>query len=266
MMMKEIQDEHTEIPESLLAALRHAKHVVVLTGAGISAESGIPTFRDAQTGLWERYDPQELATPEAFERDPGLVWEWYAYRRQLISERSPNPAHYALAVLEACVPRFTLITQNIDELHQRAGSREAIELHGSIHRCRCVGGEHLTREWSEGPDVPPRCADCGSLLRPDVVWFGEALPFDALAKAVAATQDADVFFSIGTSAVVYPAAALPLEAVEYGATTIEINPEPTPVTMMMDFVVEGPAGAVVPRLVAAAWPDQWARSEEGAEQ
>jgi NAD-dependent deacetylase len=260
MKMNDVHNPAVIVPEKLLAALRHAEHVVVLTGAGISAESGVPTFRDAQTGLWAKYDPQELATPEAFERNPGLVWDWYAYRRQLVSECAPNPAHLALAVLEKRVPRFTLITQNIDELHQRAGSRDPVELHGSIHRCRCLQGEHITRQWSDGPEVPPRCAECGSLLRPDVVWFGEALPFEAFARAVAATQDADVFFSIGTSAVVYPAAALPLEAVEHGATTVEINPEQTSVSVMMDFVVEGPAGVVLPRLVAAAWPEEAARS------
>jgi NAD-dependent deacetylase len=258
--MNDVSSADVLIPENLIAALRHAEHVVVLTGAGISAESGVPTFRDAQTGLWAKYDPQELATPEAFARNPRLVWDWYAYRRELISERAPNPAHLALALLERSVPRFTLITQNIDELHQRAGSRDPIELHGSIHRCRCTDGEHVTRQWSDGPDAPPRCVECGSLLRPDVVWFGEALPFDALAKAVAATQDADVFFSIGTSSVVYPAAALPLEAVEHGATTIEINPEQTSVSVMMDYIVEGPAGVVLPKLVAAAWPDQVSRN------
>lgn len=252
------------VPETLLSALRAAQHIAVLTGAGVSAESGVPTFRDAQTGLWANYDPQELATPEAFERNPLLVWEWYAYRRQLIGEKAPNPAHHALAALEKFVPKVTLITQNIDELHQRAGSHDAVELHGSIRRCRCVACEAVTREWDESGDLPPRCAHCGSMLRPDVVWFGEPLPFDAFARAVAATQDADVFFSIGTSSIVYPAAALPLEAVEHGATTIEVNPESTSVTVMMDYVFQGPAGLVLPKLITAAWPDQpLARGESG---
>ncbi len=258
--MNDAANANIKIPEKLLAALRQAEHVVVLTGAGTSAESGVPTFRDAQTGLWAQYDPQELATPEAFARNPRLVWDWYDYRRQLIRRCDPNPAHLALAALESYVPRLTLITQNIDELHQRAGSHDPIELHGSIHRCRCADADHLTREWEDGPEAPPRCAECGSALRPDVVWFGEALPFDALARAVAAAKDADLFFSIGTSSVVYPAAALPLEAVEHGATTVEINPQQTAVSIMMDYVVEGPAGVVLPRLLAAAWPDRVAGS------
>lgn len=259
--MSESPADRISIPEALVDALRRAQHVVVLTGAGISAESGVPTFRQAQTGLWANYDPEELATAAAFERDPRRVWEWYAWRRQLIAEAAPNAGHVALAALEARVPRFTLITQNIDELHRRAGSQETVELHGSIGRCRCVDCDEVTRDWTEGEDVPPRCRYCGGVLRPDVVWFGEALPFDALAKAVAATHEADLFFSIGTSSVVYPAAALPLEAVEYGATAVEINPEETPATVMMDFVLPGPAGHVLPRLVAAAWPD-WTAPEE----
>jgi NAD-dependent deacetylase len=243
------------IPEALVEALRHAQHVVVLTGAGISAESGVPTFREAQTGLWAQFKPEELATGEAFERDPRRVWEWYAWRRQLITSATPNAAHHALAAIERRVPRFSLITQNIDDLHQRAGSQETIELHGSITRCRCATCDEVALEWSEGDDVPPRCRTCGGMLRPDVVWFGEALPFDALARAVASTHDADLFFSIGTSTVVYPAAALPLEAIEYGATAVEINPEETPATVMMDYVLQGPAGRLLPALVASAWPD-----------
>jgi NAD-dependent deacetylase len=253
--MTETKNKENAFPEELLETLRAAKHIVILTGAGVSAESGVPTFRDAQTGLWANYDPHELATPEAFARNPRLVWEWYAFRRQLIGEKVPNPAHYALAAIENRVATVTLITQNIDELHQRAGSHETIELHGSIGRCRCVECETLTREWDEVTDIPPRCRECGGMLRPDVVWFGEALPFEAFARAVAATQDADVFFTIGTSTVVYPAAALPLEAVEYGATTIEVNPESTSVTVMMDYAFQGRAGGIMPNLFAAAWPD-----------
>lgn len=255
MMMSESLADRITIPEALVETLRRAEHVVVLTGAGISAESGVPTFREAQTGLWAQYDPAELATEEAFARDPRRVWEWYAWRRQLINKAAPNAGHLALAAMEARVPRFSLITQNIDELHQRAGCHETIELHGSIGRSRCVRCDEITRHWTEGEEAPPRCPRCGGMLRPDVVWFGEALPFDALAKAVAATHDADLFFSVGTSSVVYPAAALPLEAIEYGATAVEINPEETPATVMMDFVLPGAAGQILPRLVAAAWPD-----------
>ncbi len=243
------------IPEALVEALRAAEHVVVLTGAGISAESGVPTFREAQTGLWAQYKPEELATVAAFERDPARVWQWYAWRRELIARAQPNAGHLALAAIEAHAPRFSLITQNIDELHHRAGCQETIELHGSIGRCRCLSCDEVTREWVDGDEAPPRCPTCGGMLRPDVVWFGEALPFDALARAVAAAHDADLFFSVGTSSVVYPAAALPLEAIEYGATAVEINPEETPATVMMDYVLKGPAGQILPRLVAAAWPD-----------
>jgi NAD-dependent deacetylase len=253
--MSETLPDRIAIPEALVAAIRAAEHVVVLTGAGISKESGVPTFREAQTGLWANYDPQELATAEAFERDPRRVWEWYAWRRQLVGQVAPNAGHFALAALEERVPRFTLITQNIDELHQRAGSHETIELHGSLGRCRCTQCDEVTREWTEGEEAPPACPNCGAMLRPDVVWFGEALPFDALARAVAATHDADLFFSVGTSSVVYPAAALPLEAIEHGAMAVEVNPEETPATMMMDFVLQGPAGRILPQLITAAWPE-----------
>ena len=173
---------------------------------------------------------------------------------QLIARAEQTRATGAGADRER-VPRFSLITQNIDELHFRAGCKETIELHGSIGR-RCLSCDEVTREWVEGDETPPRCPNCGGMLRPDVVWFGEALPFDALARAVAAAHDADLFFSVGTSGVVYPAAALPLEAIEYGATAVEINPEETPATVMMDFVLKGPAGRVLPQLVAAAWPEQ----------
>ncbi len=255
-MMSESLADRIIIPEALVEALRQAEHVAVLTGAGISAESGVPTFREAQKGLWAQYNPEDLATQEAFERDPRRVWEWYAWRRKLIARAEPNPGHLALAQIEERVPRFSLITQNIDELHFRAGCKETIELHGSIGRSRCLSCDEVTREWVEGDETPPRCPNCGGMLRPDVVWFGEALPFDALARAVAAAHDADLFFSVGTSGVVYPAAALPLEAIEYGATAVEINPEETPATVMMDFVLKGPAGRVLPQLVAAAWPEQ----------
>lgn len=164
------------------------------------------------------------------------------------------------------MPRFTLITQNIDELHQAAGSRNAIELHGSIRRSKCMAAGHLTREWESGEPIPPLCTRCGSPLRPDVVWFGEGLPHAALEAALIASRAADLFFTIGTSAVVYPAAALPLEAVEHGAITVEINPEATPVTRWMDYVLQEPAGVVLPRLVAAAWPAMLLPGEENGEQ
>ena len=228
--------------------------MTVLTGAGVSAESGVPTFREAQTGLWAQYDPQQLATPAAFRRNPQLVWEWYAWRRELINAASPNPAHRALVELERRVPQFTLITQNVDDLHRVAGSRQLVELHGNIRRTKCLEENRVVLKWEDTGEVPPRCPDCGGLLRPDVVWFGEALPRQALAAAVQATRTCDLFFTIGTSALVHPAAALPREALEQGAITVEINPDSTPVTAWMDYTLPGPAGEMLPTLLDATWP------------
>jgi NAD-dependent deacetylase len=237
-----------EIPLPLLEAFHEATRVVALTGSGISAESGVPTFRDAQsTGLWERYDPQKLATPEAFARDPRLVWEWYQYRRGLVAEAKPNSGHEALAELERRIPDFTLVTQNVDGLHQKAGSRRVIELHGNIMRSKCSAEHVIVEEYAEG--TPPRCPRCGAFLRPDVVWFGEMLPFGALEEASEAARGCDLFLSIGTSSLVYPAAALPHEALENGATLVEINPTQTPLTPRVDFTLRGPAGEILPELL-----------------
>ncbi|BBL78805.1 NAD-dependent protein deacylase [Rubrobacter xylanophilus] len=240
-----------EIPQELAGALRSAHAVAALTGSGVSAESGVPTFRDAQTGLWERFDPQELATPEAFSRDPKLVWEWYSWRRGLVARAEPNPAHRTLAELERRVPRFTLITQNVDGLHRRAGSENVIELHGNILRTVC-SAERIPREPGEGS--PPRCPHCGAPLRPDVVWFGEALPPGALEEASEAARGCELFLCVGTSGLVYPAAGLPREASEAGALLVEINPERTPLTPLADFVLCGRAGEVLPALFTAAFP------------
>lgn len=235
------------IPGALVERLAVARRVAVLTGAGISAESGIPTFRDALTGLWANYDPQELATPEGFARNPGLVWEWYAERRARIAAVQPNPGHLALAALQQRFERFTLVTQNIDSLHQRAGSREVVELHGNIARVKCSVEATVVSEFP--PDEsPPRC-HCGAFLRPDVVWFGEMLPADALARAEAAAEHCEVFLSIGTSAQVYPAAELPLRALSAGATVVEINPERTALTRHAHFSLPGAAGVVLPQLL-----------------
>ncbi|MCP4421121.1 MAG: NAD-dependent deacylase [Chloroflexi bacterium] len=238
-----------EIPELLIEKLQNAKDVAVLTGAGISAESGVPTFREAQTGLWAQYDPQELATPQAFRRNPKLVWEWYAWRRQLVSEAIPNAGHLALAKLQTVLPKLTLITQNVDGLHQRAGSQSVIALHGNIMETKCFEREHPIKKWIKSDDGPPVCPICGSLLRPNVVWFGEGLPPNALQTAVQAARSCDLFLSIGTSALVHPAASLPLLAVERGVTAVEINPHPTPITRQMDFVLSAAAGEVLPALV-----------------
>lgn len=233
--------------------LRRAQRVAVLTGAGVSAESGVPTFRQAQTGLWAQYDPQELATPEAFRRNPRLVWEWYAWRRQLVSQAEPNPGHFALVEMARRVPRLTLITQNVDGLHQRAGSQDAIELHGNLQRVKCYDRAHAVTTWDETAEIPPRCPICGSLLRPDVVWFGENLPLAALDAAFASARECDLFFSIGTSALVHPAASIPLEALRAHAPVVEINPERTPLTHYVTHFLMGPSGQLLPQLVQLAW-------------
>ena len=198
--------------------------MAVLTGAGVSAESGIPTFRDALTGLWARFNPEELATPQAFERNPALVWDWYAERRAKVAACSPNPGHYALAELERRTPEFLLITQNVDGLHEAAGSRNMVELHGNIRRVKCSRGCGVVATWSEG-NRPPKCPGCEAFLRPDVVWFGEMLPENEFARASLAARNADLFFSIGTSNLVEPAASLTWLAHDHGATVVIVNPD-----------------------------------------
>ncbi|HXG49146.1 MAG TPA: NAD-dependent deacylase [Methylomirabilota bacterium] len=239
------------IPARLSASLACARSVTVLTGAGVSAESGVPTFRDAQAGLWAKFKPEDLATPTAFRRNPKLVWEWYAWRRERVAAVAPNPAHHALAAMQSHFARFTLITQNVDGLHQRAGSRDVIELHGNITRTKCFEEDTVVTEWPDTGDVPPKCPRCGGHLRPDVVWFEEMLPEQALADALAASRACDLFLSVGTSTVVYPAASLPFEALEAGATVVEINPQPTPLTARAHFVLQGAAGGVLPKLLAS---------------
>jgi NAD-dependent deacetylase len=242
------------IPQSLAGAIASARSVAVLTGAGVSAESGVPTFRDAQTGLWAQFDPQKLATPDAFRRNPKLVWDWYAWRRKLVAKAEPNAGHRALAVLEGRVSDFVLITQNVDGLHRRAGSRNVVELHGNIGRVKCSLENTIVEHWTEVGDEVPRCAGCGALLRPDVVWFEETLPPDALQAAEDAARRCQILLVVGTSAEVYPAAALPDYAKSAGATIVEINPNPTPLSAVADYVLRAPAGAVLPALIAAAWP------------
>ena len=243
-----------QFPEELIRALRQARKVVVLTGAGISAESGIPTFRDPQDGLWSRFRPQDLATREAFERDPRLVWNWYEWRRRLVRQARPNPGHLALVRMESLLPDFTLVTQNVDGLHALAGSRRLLELHGNILRNKCLG-ENLPMEPQPGDEgEPPVCSRCGSWLRPDVVWFGEGLPQQALDGALESTAQCDLFFAIGTSAAVSPAAELPVMALQGGALVVEINPEPTRLTGNVQLTLQGAAGPILSRMVMAAWP------------
>lgn len=236
-------------PAALVERLRRSRRMLVLTGAGVSAESGVPTFREAQTGLWSRFKAEELATPEAFARNPRLVWEWYAWRRELVTRAAPNAGHRALAELGRRVEQFTLVTQNVDGLHQRAGSGSVIELHGNILRTKCSVEDVPVDSWRESGDVPPLCSRCGARLRPDVVWFGESLPPGAFEHAAQAAESADLCLSVGTSAVVYPAASIPLLAKSRGAVLVEINPSRTPLTQAADFFLEGPAGTVLPRLL-----------------
>jgi NAD-dependent deacetylase len=245
-----------EIPQDLALTLRRATRVVVLTGAGISAESGVPTFRDAQTGLWAKFDPRELATPSAFARNPRLVWDWYASRREALAGIVPNPGHVALARMDGLVPDFLLATQNVDGLHERAGSRRLVELHGNIARVKCSREHRVVAKWeTPGGDLPPPCPHCGALLRPDVVWFEEMLPEDALARAERAARRAEVMLVVGTSAEVWPAAALPRHAKAAGARLVEVNTEATPLSEVADDVLRARAGIALPALVAAAWPD-----------
>ena len=236
----------------LVSHLTAASCVAVLTGAGVSAESGIPTFRDPG-GLWDRFKPEELANVRAFLRNPELVQQWYEHRRNVAREKVPNAGHVALAELERLVDDFILITQNVDDLHRRAGSSEIVELHGNIMRSFCIDCEHPAddevRMHAQADGGRLECRGCGGLIRPDVVWFGEMLPEVALEAAYAAAERADVFLSIGTSAVVYPAAGLPLHAKESGAYVAEINIGRSAIADSMDEVVLGKAGDVLPGLV-----------------
>jgi NAD-dependent deacetylase len=220
---------------------RSPKAIVVLTGAGISAESGIPTFR-GPAGLWQGHDPHQLATPQAFAHDPELVWRFYEWRRGLVKSNQPNDAHRVLAEIEESVRLFTIITQNVDGYHTAAGSENVIELHGSLWRLKCT---HCSQRWEDRrhplPDLPVSCPSCNALARPDVVWFGETLESQILNEAITLAQQSQIFFSIGTSSVVYPAAELPMLARQHGAYTIEINPQKTPISNLMDKVIRGSA-------------------------
>ena len=233
-----------------------AERVVVSSGAGMSKESGIPTFRDAMEGLWARFDPQELATEEGFRRDPRRVWTWYAWRRAKIAEARPNPGHHAVAELAALVPRLTVVTQNVDGLHAAAGSRGVVELHGNVRRLRCLDAGHPFAgeppPCAEGEEQdPPPCPACGSPLRPDVVWFGEMLPADAVERAWKDAERCGVLLLVGTSGTVWPAAELPLVARRHGGRVVEVNPHPSELTHAADVFLQGAAGEVLPRLVEA---------------
>lgn len=233
--------------------LRHAQYLVVLTGAGVSAESGIATFRDAQTGQWTHFDPQQLASPSGFRRDPGLVWRWYMERLDTLHTTAPNPGHHALAELAGRVPRFTLITQNVDDLHERAGSKQVIHLHGNLaaFRCHTCRAPYTLTPGDRQAQMPPTCPHCGGYIRPDVVWFEELLPADALDQADTAARACDVMMIVGTSGVVFPAAQLPWTAQSAGAQLIDINPDETPYTDQAAVALRGPSGLLLPPLLQA---------------
>lgn len=240
------------------AMIRASQRIVALTGSGISRESGVPTFRDALDGLWARYDPQELATPTAFRANPKLVWDWYEYRRGVARQAQPNPGHHALAELQRRFPGLRVITQNVDDLHERAGSTDVIRLHGSLHGNRCFyncQGDPTLIDVStldfDPANGPPRCPHCGRWVRPDVVWFGEMLPPAQLHAAMDAAAHADLMLVIGTSGMVAPAADLPHLARRSGARLVEVNPAASTLTPVVDLWLQGPSGEVLPRVIAA---------------
>lgn len=238
--------------------LRNSKRLVVLTGAGVSKESGVPTFRDAMDGLWAKYDPEQLATPQAFKANPKLVWDWYEYRREMVRGAKPNPGHFALAELQRRFSNFTLITQNVDDLHEQAGSENVIHLHGNIARTKCFydcqGSPtlvDLSKITWHLDDAPPSCPHCGHWLRPDVVWFGEMMPPDAMEAAQKACVTCDVAIVVGTSGMVEPAASLPRLAKSAGAKVIEVNPDYSMITRFADVKLEGASGVILPQLIEA---------------
>lgn len=238
--------------DALLQRLGKADWMTVFTGAGVSAESGVPTFR-GEGGIWEKFRPEDLASMDAFLQNPDLVWHWYSHRRQVMAEVQPNAGHRALVRLERLFAGFAVITQNIDNLHRRAGSTTVYELHGNIERNYCSRcGEPYQLEGTEEAVRVPHCGICGGAVRPDVVWFGEFLPEQEWNRSVAAARSADLFLSVGTSAVVYPAASLPMIARRSGAYLVEINPEPTPLTEMADEFLPGRSGEILPDLADIA--------------
>ena len=243
-----------ELIREAAARLAGVRKLAVLTGSGVSRESGIATFRDPEEGLWARYNPMDLATQEGYLRNPILVWQWYEHRFGMVEKAAPNPGHLAIAQLERLISQVTVITQNIDGLHQAAGSTDVIELHGSIRRYRCLGGRHtgFTRaDFAEQSSVPPTCPRCGDLLRPEVVWFGEMLPRAALERAFDLAENCDAMLVAGTSGEVQPAASLPFYTARRGGLVVDVNPERDTIASIADIYLSGRGGSVLPQLVQA---------------
>ncbi|MGB9736644.1 MAG: SIR2 family NAD-dependent protein deacylase [bacterium] len=228
--------------------LKNASHVVVITGAGVSAESGIPTFR-GKDGLWKQYRAEELATPEAFARNPELVWEWYCWRRGIISKAKPNPGHMAIAELEKRYENFLLITQNVDGLHRAAGSNKLVEIHGNIWQTRCVKCNTIEQDNELDFRKIGVCGKCGGQKRPNVVWFNESIPTESLNKALSATTSCNLMIVAGTSGIVQPTASLPFMAKQSGAFVVEVNIDPTPISDIADVFIRGKSGEVLPKLL-----------------
>lgn len=242
-----IVSENEELPQNLVERFRITKSLVVLTGAGISAESGMPTFR-GEDGFWRKYNAMDLATPEAFARDPKLVWEWYDYRRGILDKAGPNRAHEVISEMENFFDEFLLVTQNVDGLHRRAGSKKIIEIHGNLWKVKCNSCSYKG-DFNEVPlkEIPPKC-ECGGLLRPDVVWFGESLDYNNIESATSALQHCDIVLVVGTSGVVQPVASFPFIAVEAGGEVVEVNLEPTPITLISKYSLQGKATIMLDKL------------------
>ena len=248
----------SDVFQQVARVIHEAEKVAILTGAGVSKESGVPTFRDAMEGLWAKYDPQELATPIAFLANPKLVWDWYQWRREMVNKAQPNPGHIALAQLHKYKAHVHLITQNVDDLHEQAGSHDVIHLHGKIAQSKCFyncQGDptiiDIARIEYDKAVSPPPCPHCGRYVRPDVVWFGEMLPPHEINRAVEVSQICDVMLVVGTSGLVSPASQLPAMAKKYGAKIIEANPDETPITPLADFRLNGASGAMLPKVIEA---------------
>lgn len=250
-----------EINQALINALKKCRRLMIFTGAGVSAESGIRTFRDEMDGLWKEYSVEDVVSIEGYRRNPELVWRWHEWFKEVAHKAKPNPAHRAIAAVSELVPQLDVVTQNIDGLHQRAGSKNVILLHGDINRIKCSRCNYETDEW-EKSEKQLKCPKCGAGLRHDIVWFGEQLPEDALTYAMHAATTDDVVIAIGTSSVVYPAAQIPFLAKQSGARVVVVNPDDTPLTQIADDFIKATAGVALPELFKQTWGTQFEKFYE----